>query len=390
MERTVRKNQKLLRRGLTTGTCAAIAAKAAAEKLLLHIAEERTTVRLPGGELVSQPVFERETQDGFYTLKDAGDDPDVTHGAQIAARAFFLSDETNERMGARQYFTDPDFPGIRLYGGTGVGRMTKPGLKEQVGEAAINPVPRRMIFEAVFEVLERSDYTGILGIEILVPEGERLAKHTFNPLLGIEGGISILGTTGIVEPMSEKAIVDTIEVQQQQERRLGAEELILVPGNYGERYVREDLRLPAAVHTVQCSNFIGEALDLAVSLGFRQVLLVGNVGKLVKLAAGIMNTHSRYADGRWEIFAAHAALLGADVSQLQTLKECVTTEEMLRHLADWGLRESVMQSIFTEMERHVKRRVKELPVYLMMYSENYGLLAASAGTDRLLTELRQR
>ena len=385
---TVRKNQKVLRRGLTTGTCAAIAAKAAAEKLLTDQTEAAAGVRLPGGERVSQPVFPWGDA-GFYTLKDAGDDPDVTNGTRICARAFFLSESAAPGLQDRRYFTDPDYPRIRLYGGPGVGRMTKPGLKEKVGEAAINPVPRRMIFEAVFEVLDRSDYAGLLGIEISVPEGEELAKHTFNPLLGIVGGISILGTSGIVEPMSEQAIVDTIEVLLQQEKNLGAETALLVPGNYGERYVRECLRLPERVHTVQCSNFIGEALDLTVSLGFSRVLLVGNIGKLVKLAAGIMNTHSRYADGRWEIFAAHAALLGADREELQILRDCVTTEEMLRKLTDWGLREAVMASVFSEMERHVRRRVKELPVSLMVYSESYGLLAASADIDALLDTLRQ-
>ncbi len=390
MQSTVRKNQKTLRRGLTTGTCAAIAAKAAAEKLLMQKTEAAAGVRLPGGERVSQPVFSWGDT-GFYTLKDAGDDPDVTSGTRICARAFTLSSYAEaEMMEARQYFTDPDYPGIRLYGGLGVGRMTKPGLKEKVGESAINPVPRHMIFEAVFEVLEHSDYPGTLGIEISVPDGEELAKHTFNPLLGIAGGISILGTTGIVEPMSEQAIVDTIEVLLQQERKLGMETAVLVPGNYGERYVRESLQLPQEVHTVQCSNFIGEALDLAVSLEFSRVLLIGNIGKLVKLAAGIMNTHSRYADGRWEIFAAHAALLGAKREQLQILRNCVTTEEMLRHLTDWGLRDSVMHSLFSEMERHVKRRVKDLPVSIMVYSEIYGLLAASADIDTVLDALRRK
>lgn len=388
MRSTVRKNQKVLRRGLTTGTCAAIAAKAAAEKLLMNRTEAAAGVRLPGGERVSQPVFPWGAA-GFYTLKDAGDDPDITNGTRICARAFFLREEAKQEMQGRQYFTDPDFPDIRLYGGQGVGRMTKPGLKEKVGESAINPVPRHMIFEAVFEVLDRSDYTGLLGIEISVPEGETLAKQTFNPLLGIAGGISILGTSGIVEPMSEQAIVDTIELLLQQEKNRGAETVILVPGNYGERYVRESLRLPAVVRTVQCSNFIGEALDLCVSLGFSHVLLVGNIGKLVKLAAGIMNTHSRYADGRWEIFAAHAALLGVDRNRVQALRESVTTEEMLRKLTDWDLRDAVMASVFSEMERHVRRRVKGMPVSLMVYSENYGLLAASADTDGLLDTLRR-
>ena len=383
---TVRKNQKVLRRGLTTGTCAAIAAKAAAEKLLMHKTEAAAWVRIPNGERVSQPVFPFGDT-GFYTLKDAGDDPDVTNGTRICARAFILSEAAAPEMETRQYFTDPDYPGIQLYGGPGIGRMTKPGLKEQVGESAINPVPRHMIFEAVFEVLDRSDYTGMLGIEISVPDGEMLAKHTFNPLLGIEGGISILGTSGIVEPMSEQAIVDTIEVLLQQEKNLGTEIVILVPGNYGERYVRECLQLPERIHTVQCSNFIGEALDLAVGLEFNHVLLIGNIGKLVKLAAGIMNTHSRYADGRWEIFAAHAALLGADRMQLQALRESVTTEEMLRLLTDWGLRDAVMRSVFSEMERHVRRRVRDLPVSIMVYSENYGLLAASADIDALLDSL---
>lgn len=616
MNEFVFKNQKKLRCGLTTGTCAAACAQAAMLRLLTGQVRSEVTVRLPENrkrvqvdvaaaqlhEEIADNRANRGTQQnsdgrsplqrvgsaendsrsldqrvtlavyptadgGFATRKDAGDDPDVTNGTEIrayiqvckrASEKIVTSDagnlkadrsmwqgkdteaagsmrKTPEQTHASSRETSVFVPegafasaDGRLYltGGEGVGRVTKPGLEQAVGQSAINRVPRQMIFDAVQQVLdafedeekrrtegctpslemenklkhvdgkpdaeyirskwlnegneksERSEKPCYL-ITISVPAGAELAKRTFNPMLGIEGGISILGTTGIVEPMSEAAIVATIETSIRQvlamedaaasetetlrkeevsadqkaetlirqvlameddavseaetlrkedvsadqktetsEERTAADEavgqlqspaahgeqtestgsgrkddgdigrsarrILAVPGNYGQRYVEQQLGL-RGVPVVEVSNYIGEAIDLAVSYGATDFLLVGNVGKLVKLAAGIMNTHSRVADGRWEIFAAHLALCGGTRAQVAAMREATTTEEMLTRLEAMGLRVPVMASIMGEIEAHMAHRIRgQMNFGVIVYSERFGRVGETAGAARLL------
>lgn len=442
MNEFVFKNQKKLRCGLTTGTCAAACAQAAMLRLLTGQVLPEVTVRLPESrkrvrasiagvsfrDEISEDREDREAhQDsdgmsqlqqagpvedsmgsstqlvtmavyptadgGFATRKDAGDDPDVTNGTEI--RAYIqVCDVASVPAGA---FASEDG---RLYltGGVGVGRVTKPGLEQAVGQSAINRVPRQMIFDAVQQVLE--DFGEEAGAEcylitISVPAGAELAQRTFNPMLGIEGGISILGTTGIVEPMSEAAIVATIETSIRQvlameDGDIGrrARRILAVPGNYGQRYVEQQLGL-RGVPVVEVSNYIGEAIDLAVSYGATDFLLVGNVGKLVKLAAGIMNTHSRVADGRWEIFAAHLALCGGTRAQVAAMREATTTEEMLTRLEEMGLRAPVMTSIMGEIEAHMAHRIRgQMDFGVIVYSERFGRVGETAGAERLLEKFR--
>lgn len=598
MNEFVFKNQKKLRCGLTTGTCAAACAQAAMLRLLTGQVRSEVTVRLPesrkrvqvdvaaaqlheeiadnranrgtqqdsdgrsplqqaGSSESDSRLFEQRvgsvesdlrsseqrvtlavypTADGgFATRKDAGDDPDVTNGTEIRA-CIQVCKRASEKIvtsGAENLKTDrsmwqgkdseaagsmrmnaehapassreasvlvPEGAFMstdgRLYltGGEGIGRVTKPGLEQAVGQSAINRVPRQMIFDAVQQVLdafeddekrrtegrtpslemenkpkhmdgkpdaeyirskwlnegneklERSEKPCYL-ITISVPAGAELAQRTFNPMLGIAGGISILGTTGIVEPMSEAAIVATIETSIRQvlamedaavsgtetlrkeevsvdqktetsEERTAADEavgqlqspaahgeqkestgsgrkddgdigrstrrILAVPGNYGQRYVEQQLGL-RGVPVVEVSNYIGEAIDLAVSYGATDFLLVGNVGKLVKLAAGIMNTHSRVADGRWEIFAAHLALCGGTRAQVAAMREATTTEEMLTRLEAMGLRVPVMASIMGEIEAHMAHRIRgQMNFGVIVYSERFGRVGETAGAARLL------
>ena len=600
MNEYVYKNQKKLRCGFTTGTCAAACAQAAMIRLLTGQLLQEVTVQLPLApkgrgtwrdegrpgsegqqvqarssmdenvnewprEKCTMPERERTlpagvndfhdamtrvtlsvypTEDGgFATRKDAGDDPDVTNGTEIRAyvepcipwpsedgedapRPLTSEGKGTEGKSQRGFSDDPDDPekagagdtqGLsvigkkqpwvcapkeafasrdgRLYltGGVGVGRVTKPGLEQAIGQSAINRVPRQMIFTAVQQVLqqfedafeenqrqevptekeksrehrendenaEKNDENAeknenIENIEntekhenkeknknrcylitISVPEGAKLAARTFNPRLGIVGGISILGTTGIVEPMSEAAIVRTIETSIRQalalevetsERRRGASQaayaqmkraaadgkgpdhvkmdgrgcaeafeegmhfparrILAVPGNYGQRYVEENLGL-RGMPVVEISNYIGEALDLAVSYGVTEFLLVGNIGKLVKLAAGIMNTHSRVADGRWEIFAAHLALAGGTRTQIEMLREAITTEEMLTQLEEMGLRAPVMQSILAAVEQHLAHRIRgQMRFGVIIYSERFGCVGKTQDAEALLQEFR--
>ena len=341
----VRSEGKQLRCGFTTGTCAALAASGAAKRLLLGFWPETVSLTTPKGLRVEVPLEEMEAGDNCAICgvrKDAGDDVDCTAGALILAQVE-LSEE----------------PGIRICGGEGVGMVTRPGLDQQVGEAAINSVPRRMIREAAEEVCRAADYAGGLKVTVSVPEGEKLAEKTFNPELGIVGGISILGTSGIVEPMSRQALVDTICLELKQRFAEGNDRLILTPGNYGMDYIRAEKLCELGIPTVKCSNFIGEALDEAVSLGYRQILLVGHIGKLVKLAGGIMNTHSRQADCRRELITAHAALCGGSRALCRGLMDCATTDACLDLLRESGLMEPVMKSLAGAIGNTLTRRAGE-------------------------------
>jgi len=365
---------KKLRYGYTTGTCAAAAAKGAALLLLTGRAPETVKIGTPKGIDLVLPL-EGASREGDLARcgvrKFSGDDPDVTDGALI---------EATVRLSA--------LPGVRIDGGAGVGRVTKPGLKVPVGQAAINPGPRAMIEKAVAEALEETESVTGLDVVISVPEGAALAEKTFNPRLGILGGISILGTSGIVEPMSEAALADSIRLEIRQRRTLGDERLILAPGNYGTDFVRDALAI-GEERIVKCSNFIGLALDAAAEAGFSQVLLAGHIGKLVKLSGGIMNTHSREGDGRAELLAACALRAGADGDTARAILDCVTTDEMLRILRERALLAPAMEILSKRIDLYVNARVKgQLTVGVLVFSQGYGPLCATGPAQAWLKEAR--
>ena len=327
MEEFIVKGGKKLRLGYTTGSCAAAAAKAAAYMLLT-------------GRRMEQVEVSRH-----------------------------------------------EAPGVAIDGGVGVGRVTKPGLDQPVGAAAINSVPRRMISEAVEEVRVLADSREGLKVVISVPEGEALAKKTFNPRLGIVGGISILGTTGIVEPMSEQALVDTIRVELRQRRESGAEYVLLTPGNYGSDFIRDGLGIDPAL-PVQTSNFIGDALDICRELGFRGALLVGHIGKLVKLAGGMFNTHSQYGDCRMEIIAAHAAAAGLRTERVKEILQCVACDDALRVLREEGLCEAALARLTERTGAHLWGRAGEsMETEAILFSKVYGELSRTAGAGALLRKV---
>ena len=360
-----------LRCGYTTGTCAALAAAGAASLLLSGEAPRALSLLTPKGIPVTVEPVELFWENGAAVCgvaKDGGDDADATDGLVIRARV-----ETIEE------------PEIRIDGGEGVGRVTKPGLDQPPGAAAINRVPRRMIEEQARRVCDTLGYAGGLSVCISVPGGEEAAQRTFNPMLGIEGGISILGTSGIVEPMSEKALVDTIAVELRQAAALGARDVILTPGNYGETFLRDHPQAARDVPVVKCSNFIGDALDLAGNRGFSQVLLVGHAGKLVKLAAGVMNTHSRYADGRAEVFCAHAAVCGAPQSLCQSLMQAASADACLALLDDAPLREPVIDSILTAIQHHLDRRAGgRFRTGAVLFTNTFGLLGQTTTAKEII------
>ena len=359
---------KKLRYGYTTGTCAAAAAKAATILLLTGRAPEAVKIHTPKGIDLKLPVEEAKREEDVARCavrKFSGDDPDVTDGALVWGEVRFSPT-----------------PGVHIDGGEGVGRVTKPGLKVPVGEAAINPGPRTMIERAVTEALEETEPVPGVDVVISVPEGAALAQKTFNPRLGILGGISILGTSGIVEPMSEEALIDSIRLEIRQRKALGETRLILAPGNYGTDFLRDTLGV-SEDRIVKISNYVGRALDAAAEAGFAEVLLAGHIGKLIKLSGGIMNTHSREGDGRAELMAAWALKAGADGDTARAILDCVTTDEMLRILREKGLLAPAMGLMAQGIDLYVNARVKGLlTVGVLVFSDGYGPLCATAAAKR--------
>lgn len=391
MERYIMKNQKQLRFGITTGTCAAAAARAAAAHLLLGQSADRKNdvvgILTPKGIMVNVPVTLiaiTKNSCEYMVIKDSGDDPDVTNGAEIYAEVKML-DATYPDESA---FHSEHYNNLYLDGGIGIGRVTKEGLEQSVGQAAINTVPREMIFQAVGEVCQLAEYKGFLLVTVSIPAGVELAKRTFNPRLGIEGGISVLGTSGMIEPMSERAIIDTIEIEIKQLAGQGVKHLLVTPGNYGQAYAAQYLNLQME-QSVKCSNYIGETIDLAVSYGIERFLLVGNIGKLVKLAAGIMNTHSKVADGRCDIFAVHTVLCGGTGEMVQTLMSCINTDEMIKHLEEWKLKEAVMQSICSKIEEYMEHRIGgKMQFGVVLFSEKFGYLGETRNSRQLVNLMK--
>ena len=372
MEQYTQKDGKRLRLGYTTGSCAAAAAKAAAWMLLTGKKKETITLHTPKGirlELEVKAIQMGEHAVSCAIEKDSGDDPDVTRGTLIFATVSKI-----------------DTPGVTIDGGAGIGRVTKKGLDQPVGNAAINSVPRQMIRENVQEVMALADYSGGLSVVISAPEGEMLAKKTFNPRLGILGGISILGTTGIVEPMSEKALVDTIRVELTQRRANGASYVLLTPGNYGSDFIRRELGLDMNL-AVQVSNFIGDALDICKELGFKGALLIGHVGKLVKTAGGMLNTHSKYGDCRMEILAAHAGAAGVPAEKLAEILSCVACDDVLRILKETPYYEATLSRVAERAAFHLQHRADTVEVGTLLFSKEYGILGKTDNTEKLLQKI---
>lgn len=362
-----------LRCGRTTGTCAALAAQGAARLLLTGRAPDTASLTTPKGPAIEAPLEDCHIEGGAALCsirKDGGDDIDATHGLLITARV-----EKRSELG------------VSIEGGAGVGRVTKPGLDQPVGAAAINRVPRRMIEEEVLSVGDVLGYEGGFRVTVSVPRGEEAAKKTFNPQLGIEGGISILGTSGIVEPMSAQALIDTVALEIRQRAAQGHQNIILTPGNYGMDFLRARGIDRWGIPVVKCSNFIGDALDACGAEHMWGVLLVGHLGKLVKLAGGIMNTHSRTADCRAELFCAHAALRGAGPELCRALMDCASSDACIAVLDGAGLREEVLDSLLSAIQDHLDcRAAGAFTVGAVVFSNQYGLLGSTRRAKELMEQ----
>ncbi|MBQ7370616.1 MAG: cobalamin biosynthesis protein CbiD, partial [Blautia sp.] len=303
--------------------------------------------------------------------KDAGDDPDTTNGVLVFAQV-----------------EKTDMPGISLDGGIGVGRVTKAGLSQKIGEAAINPVPRSMILRAVEEAAVEYDYEGGLKVTISVPEGVEIGRKTFNPRLGIVGGISILGTSGIVEPMSEKALIESIRVEMKQHVAQGESYLLVTPGNYGADYLREHMELPFEKN-IKCSNYVGETIDMAIDMGVKGILFVSHIGKFVKVAAGIMNTHSHSADARVEVLASNAVRAGCDLECAKRILGCTTTDEALDVLVQNQILEQTMKEITDRIQFYLNHRsYEQILLGAVIFSNVQGYLGQTPDAAELIRKLQ--
>lgn len=363
-----------LRSGYTTGTCAAAATKAALEVLFskssCSVGAYKLTqvsivkVDLPNGGTIDIPVKSIIREGDTVTaevIKDAGDDPDVTHGISIYACVKLLPNRE-----------------IIIRGGRGIGKVTKPGLSVPVGESAINPVPMKMIKNEISKLLP-SD----MGIKVTIsaPAGEKLAPRTLNPRLGIVGGISILGTSGIVRPMSEEAYIDSLIPQINQAIALKHQALVLTPGGMGAKRAAE-MGIPEDA-IVQTSNFIGEMLKECAQRNVKAILLFGHIGKLIKVAAGIFHTHSKIADGRRETLAAHAAMLGASKDVVKEIMELNTMDGSI------GLiKKNNLWNVYNNIAEWASRRSMEmLSENIKIGSMMYSLDGKILGYDRNAIEL---
>ena len=372
------RNQKKLRFGYTTGSCAAGAARGAAELLLGEDEIEEAELMTPKGILLHLELLDMKRDENAASCavrKDAGDDPDTTNGILVYAKV--------EKFQIRSDMEDR----IVIDGGTGVGRVTKPGLSQKIGEAAINPVPRAMILQAVEEIADRYHYEGGLKVTISVPEGEKIARKTFNPRLGIVGGISILGTSGIVEPMSEKALIDSIRVEMSQHAAMGEQYMLVTPGNYGADYLREHMALPFEKN-IKCSNYVGETIDMAVDMGVKGILFISHIGKFVKVAAGIMNTHSHSADARMEVLCANAIRAGGDLACARSILRCNTTDEALRVLDENHILREAMKEITDRIQFYLDHRsYQQILLGAVIFSNEYGYLGQTEHAAELINKI---
>lgn len=351
-------NLKKLKTGITTGSCAAAAAKASAIMLLTDqkidiviIKAKYTNLQIDIEKSIKTKNFVSCT-----VKKYSGDDPDVTNGIDIVAKVSKIE------------------CGLTIEGGEGVGLVTKKGLKVDIGKSAINPVPMQMITDEINSVIKKYNYNGGFKVVISVPNGQEVAKKTLNERLGIVDGISILGTTGVVNPMSEKALIDSIKLEIDVNIANNVFPIVITPGNYGYEYAKDILGIDVK-NAIKCSNYIGETLDYALLKGINRIIFIGHAGKLVKIAGGIMNTHSNIGDCRMEIIASHCAMFGMDKINIRKIMECVTINGAIEIIKECNLENEVWDSIGKKIKFYLDKRVNsKINIEFYVFTQEYGVL----------------
>lgn len=384
-----------MRYGFTTGSCAAAASKAAAYMLLTGKKKETISIVTPKGIVFEAKLLEitrKEKSVSCAVEKDGGDDPDITTGALVYAEVSYTerskTSQKEKSLNEEKHKEKARHATVEIDGGIGVGRVTRPGMDQPVGNAAINHVPRQMIEAEVLEVCRMADYKGALKVIISIPKGVELAEKTFNPRLGIVGGISVLGTSGVVEPMSSQALLDTIRLELNMRHAQNSQVAAVSPGNYGLDFMKETYGYDLDA-SVKCSNFIGETIDMAVECGFEKMLLTGHIGKLIKVSGGIMNTHSREADARMELLAAAGLRSGVSTESLRKILDCATTTEAIAFLEKEDKTKSVMDYLMERIIYYTNKRAGgKMKIECILYDNQYGELAKSEGAEKFLYELQ--
>lgn len=403
MEEFVYIDGKKYRRGYTTGSCATAVSKAAVYMLLTNERIDTVNIDTPKGIYLSIPVVSSEIKKNedtgeIYSIcsveKDGGDDIDATNGIEIFAKATWVYEEEIDKS-EKNFSFEGD--GFCVFSGDGVGIITKKGLSIEPGRPAINPVPQKMIAKEVESVLKASEESilknnsnerkRIIKITIFIPKGEEVANKTFNPRLGIVGGISIIGTSGIVEPMSDEGWKKSLSIELNMKKELGMDKIILVPGNHGESFISDRIGENSSV--VRTSNFLGYMLMEAKRMGFKKILLAGHIGKFIKLSAGIFNTHSKVADARNEILIANLALMGASTELVRKIDSCLTTEEATDIVYENGFGE-VFDIICEKCKKRAEMHVdNEIEIEVFIFKMDKTVLGKSKNAEEMLESFRK-
>ena len=353
---------KKLRYGYTTGSSATAATKAALMYLLDDSKHDipEVTIKLPSGNPLTISVNSLEKKENSIlasVIKDGGDDPDVTHGLEIYSKVSLRNDSK-----------------INIFGGIGVGKVTKKGLPVAPGNSAINPVPLKMIRETVEEMLPEG-----LGadVEIFVPKGEETAKKTLNAKLGIIGGISILGTTGIVKPMSEESWKASLAIELKMAlENAGNGEAIFLFGNRGKQYLSDNFEDNTS-QAIVISNFVGYMFDRACEFEAKKIYFIGELGKFVKVAGGIFHTHSRVSDAKMEILTANALLVGESTENMKKIMASNTTEEATKYIEKTEVYNLLAEKAKQKCEEYCRRNGWELEVETLIISAEKKVLGNS-------------
>lgn len=399
-----------LRKGYTTGSCCAAGAGASLIKLLSGKNINEYEMTGPTGANILVPIKEisviDERKSKTVVVKDGGDDPDITTGAEVVVLVSLVNDFSKYVMESREILSKDTgyFLSDRVYLkiGKGIGIVTKPGLACPEGKGAVNPVPRKMILNEVINQVEKYCYEGKIVVEVSIPEGVELSKNTFNPKLGIVGGISVLGTTGVVEPMSSQAILDTVKVEISVARALKQRDfLIITPGNYGMDFLKNEefIKSLPQENVIKVSNFIGESTVLAAEAGFEHLIISGHLGKMIKVAGGMTNTHSKYGDNRVDTAILIIEELANEMvtkkmvanrwvckkeELIGKIREAVMVDEILRWIVEFGgeelleefskkVSEKVHQVLIDNLKKENEKYGK-IKIDVMIFTNKFGLL----------------
>ena len=368
------RNGQKMRCGYTTGSCATGAVKASAEMLFTGKPVKTVNVMTPKGILLELEVNDAKISDSVSccVVKDGGDDPDATDGMKIYAKVSLISD------------------GVEISGGEGIGIVTKAGLDQPVGEWAINSVPRKMIKSALTETAEKYGYSGGFSVVIYAPDGRIIALKTYNSHMGIEGGISIIGTSGIVEPMSNSAIIETIRAEARMKYLSGERNMLITLGNYGKVFLENEMPF-LAEKSIKCSNFIGDAIEIGLEMNYENILIIGHIGKLVKLGAGIMNTHSSCADGRMDILVTCGVLAGINADILQKIPYCATVDSALDILKESGFFWRTMKILSEKAQYYLNLKVyNKINIGVIMFSYKHKTLVRTYNANKIIQNMIER